>query len=105
MANDTYIHTLVNMQVYKVIFLLHVHNSAYYKTFYHQDIMISTVGYHIFFLVIPASKRVSSTETLLQKQSLVYVIGLGLMHCAVARKLFRLKLASTKGAFYWKQYE
>ena len=92
---------LVNMQVYKVILLLHAHNSAYYKVFYDQEILwfqlfISTVGYHIFFLVILLSKRVSSKETLLQKQGLLSVLGLGLMHCAAARKLFRSKFASTK---------
>ena len=69
--------------------------------------MISTIhfAYHIFLLVILLSKRVSSKETLLQKQGLVSVLGLGLMHCAAARKLFRSKLASTKGALYWQQYE
>ena len=30
---------LVNMQVYKVIMLLHEHNSAYYKVFYDQQIL------------------------------------------------------------------
>ena len=29
---------LVNEQVYKVILLFHVHNSAYYKGFYDQEI-------------------------------------------------------------------
>ena len=29
---------LVNIIVYKAIFLLHVHNSAYYKVFYDQEI-------------------------------------------------------------------
>ena len=30
---------LVNMQVYKVILLFHVHSSAYYKVFYDQEIL------------------------------------------------------------------
>ena len=30
---------LVNMQDYKVILLLHVHNSAYYKVFYDHEIL------------------------------------------------------------------
>ena len=29
---------LVNMKVYKVILLLHIHNSVYYKVFYDEEI-------------------------------------------------------------------